>query len=129
MGVRSRKDKTMNNIPKDISKPMNPYAETDFDNAVDNALNELARKEAEAKKAEKAYLERCSMKSVADEMKKSIGNVVNEVVSEPNNSITLKYRATGEWLSMMRMLTENGYSFEVYPYPSLDEIDILWGDK
>ena len=37
----------MTNIPK----PMNPYAETDFDNAVDNALNEMSRREKHTNKA------------------------------------------------------------------------------
>lgn len=33
------------------NKPMNPYAETDFDNAVDNALAELTAREQHVNKA------------------------------------------------------------------------------
>lgn len=41
----------MANIPK----PMNPYAETDFDNAIDNALAELTAKEKHINKAVISY--------------------------------------------------------------------------
>ena len=105
----------MTNIPR----PMNPYAETDFDNAVDNALAEMQREEA--------------IKTQARETRKSIEDATNHYVLSDKTAhescITLNRKAKEEWMSVMRILTDNGYDFEVHNYPTLGEIEIIWGDK
>ena len=94
----------MTNIPKDIARPMNPYAETDFDNAVDNALAEMQRLGIQLEDSKTA-------------------------MEKHENSITMVYRATEEWMSIIKILVSNGYHFEVHPYEAMNEVLIVWGDK
>ena len=135
-----------------IEKPMNPYAETYFDQAVDNALDELARKAkssaesvvdaireetkkiAESFDAKKLVEDDALFQLSDDEMQKlrdgiKTAPMYEEPKDKDPNSITLPFDAVDEWLPMMRTLTKNGYHFGVYPYRALGEVLIEWGDK
>lgn len=95
------------------------YAETSFDKAVDDALEEMSRKEA--------------IEAKAEETRKSIEDKTNHYVmadkEHHKSCIALRVNRNDQWMSVMRILTENGYDFEVQNYPSLGEIEIIWGDK
>lgn len=102
----------MANIPK----PMNPYAETDFDNAVDNALADACR--AEAKKASDA------MKKAFEEWKPT-----PLIVEEHKNKAVLFYHSQGAWMDFIGILIANGYEVTAKVVYEETEIEITWGDK
>ena len=107
----------MANIPK----PMNPYAETDFDNAVDNALADACR--AEAKKASDA------MKKAFKDANTKEWKLTPLIVEEHTNKAVLFYLSQGAWMDFISILIANGYEVTAKVVNEETEIEITWGDK
>ena len=99
---------------------MNPNAEKDFSDAV---------------KAEKAYLNRLGIESVADEMKEAMKEAeeifggIEAIPIKHINKVVIQYSYSGAWQDFVATLLHNDYAVTITPYKALGEIEITWGDK
>lgn len=96
-------------------KPMNPFATTDFRNAMKEAVDDINRRVANMQKMHNINF------TWADEAKVS-------PIETPKNRVVIQYSFNGAWTDFYAILLHNGYRVTAEVIND-EEIEITWGDK